>query len=392
MSSPNHSRPVKVALYNVTTTTKTGGVESFVWELARHLTARYPELQIDIIGGKSAQDFAPFNPGPKVRVITRPFIRREILRRLPVLSRKFFGFTKLLERLSFGLMTMPLLWQERYDILHIQKPYDLPVAQLLRLTRGSKLLFGCHGKDFFPLDRWFSQGIDGAVSCSHFNAETVQEHYGILPVVVNNGIDADFFAPRPPKSELRAQLAPDGECVLFYVGRLVRWKGAQYLIEALPSLNQKGLRTRAVIAGDGPYRSALEALAIRLNVSEQVLFLGNLPNQTLPDYYAVSDVVVGTSFANETFGIALCEAAACERPIVASAFGGFKEVVQDGKTGLLYRPQDSTDLAEKLETLLRDPELRQKMGQVGRAFVKANFTWDCVAERVYQQYQNLLKS
>ncbi len=389
MTASSVKRPKKIALYNVTTTIKTGGVESFVWELARHLAAQYPDCQLDIIGGKSRADFQHPDPGPQVRIITRPFISRENLRRVPLLSR-LYGITKLLERLSFGLTTLPLLWRERYDIIHIQKPYDLPIAQLVRKIRGSKLLFGCHGKDFFPLDRLFSRKVDGAVSCSHYNAETVQEHYGILPVVVNNGIDVELFAPRPLRPELRAQFAPNGESVLMFVGRLVRWKGPQYLIEALPLLNTKGLRARAVIAGEGTYRPDLEALAARLGVSEQVLFLGNVPNGELPDYYAAADIIVGTSFANETFGIALCEAAACERPIVASAFGGFKEVVQDGETGLLYRPQDAADLAAKVEVLLRDPALRRQMGQAGRTFVLANYTWECVAERVYNQYCKLL--
>lgn len=388
--SPKPGRPFKVALYNVTTTTKTGGVESFVWELARHLAERYPDCRIDIIGGKSKTYRYPVDPGPKVRIITRPFISREVMRRLPVLSR-LYGLTKLLERLTFGVMTLPLLWRESYDIVHIQKPYDLPIAQLVRKLRGSKLLFGCHGKDFFPADRFFSRKVDGAVSCSNFNAETVQEHYGILPVVVNNGIDAEYFSPRPVKPELRAKFAPNGECVLMFVGRLVRWKGAQYLIEALPLLNEKGLKARAVIAGEGTYRPELEALAARIKVAEQVLFLGNVPNQALPDYYAAADIIVGTSFANETFGIALCEAAACERPIVASEFGGFKEVVRDGETGLLYRPQDAADLAEKLEILLRDPALREKMGRAGRAFVLENFTWEHVAERVHEEYLRLLQ-
>ncbi len=384
-------RPLKIALYNVTTTTKTGGVESFVWELARHLAANYPDCQIDIIGGKVKETPPHPDPSPAVRVITRRFISRETIRRLPILSR-LYGLTKLLERLSFALTTLPLLWRERYDIIHIQKPYDLPIAKLMQKLRGSKLLFGCHGKDFFPLDRLFSRKIDGAVSCSHFNAQIIQEHYDFLPEVVYNGIDAEFFAPRPSRSELRQQFAPDGECVLFYVGRLIRWKGAQYLIEALPLLNQKNLKTRAVIAGDGTYRPDLEALAAKLGVAEQVVFLGNVPNKDLPDYYAAADVVVGTSFANETFGIALCEAAACEKPIVASNFGGFKEVVRDGETGLLYRPQDAADLADKLEIVLRDPALRQRMGQAGRAFVLANFTWEVVAARVYKAYQNLLNS
>lgn len=98
---------MKIALYNVTTTTQTGGVESFVWELARYLREGYPDCQVDVIGGRAAKDFRPASAAG-VPVITRPFIGREKWRRLPLLNR-LYGPTKLLERLSFGLATLPLL-------------------------------------------------------------------------------------------------------------------------------------------------------------------------------------------------------------------------------------------------------------------------------------------
>jgi glycosyltransferase involved in cell wall biosynthesis len=311
------------------------------------------------------------------------------MRRLPIIN-KMYGLTKLVERLTFGLITLPLLWREHYDIIHIQKPYDLPIAKVARLLRGTKILFGCHGKDFFPLDRLFSKKLDGAVSCSQYNAATVQEHYGLLPEVVYNGIDVDLFSPHPPRPELRQKYVAPDEKIVLWVGRLVRWKGLQYLIEALPLLNERGLRLKVLVAGTGEYKPELEKLAGKLGVKEQIIWLGNLPNRDLPDYYAISEAIIGTSFANETFGIALCEAAACERPLVASNFGGFKEVVREGETGYHYQPQNSRDLADKLAKLLCDPTQAQIMGKAGRQFVVENFTWQRVAERVYRAYQEVL--
>jgi glycosyltransferase involved in cell wall biosynthesis len=379
----------KIALYNVTTTTKTGGVESFVWELARHLAQLYPDLQIAIIGGNPPEGFNFPEVPANVQIITRPFISRETLRKFPLLKNRFFGFTKLLERLTFGFRCLPLLWREKYDILHIQKPYDLPLAKLVRLLRGTKVLFGCHGKDFFPFDRFFAKNLDGAVSCSHYNATTVQEHYHILPEVVYNGIDVELFSLRKPDPALRARYAAPEQPVLIFVGRLVRWKGTEYLIKALPLLNQKGITPKVLIAGDGTYKATLQKMAQESGVSEQVVFLGNVPNHKLPAYYAISEIVVGTSFANETFGIALCEASACERPIVASNFGGFQEVVRNGETGYLYEPQNPQALAEKLEILLRNPQQAEQMGKNARQFMLENFTWQKVAARVYAVYQRI---
>ncbi len=382
---------MKIALYNVTTTTKTGGVEAFVWELAGRLAANYSDCHIDIIGGRPPPGFNMLSAQIGVRVYTRPFVARESLRRWPLLSR-LYGQTKLLERLSFGLTCLPLLARERYDIVHIQKPYDLPVAQLVRRLFGSRILFGCHGKDYFTGDRFFSRGVPAAVSCSRYNAQNVKEHFGLEARVVYNGIDVEHFSPRPSDHALRSKYAQPGDYLVMQVGRQVRWKGVQYLIEAAAQLQPSHLTVKVLLAGDGPYRQELEELAVRLGVKDAVHFLGNVPNRDLPDYYAIADAVIGTSFANETFGIALCEAAACERPVVASRFGGFEEVVLDGQTGLLYQPQSASQLAERLAELLPDPERCRAMGQAGRQFILKNFTWDAVAERVYQEYCRLMEN
>jgi D-inositol-3-phosphate glycosyltransferase len=380
---------MKIALYNVTTTTKTGGVESFVWELARHLTELYPDCHVDIVGGKAPADFRLPDAGFGGRIVIRPFVPREKMRRLPILSRQYW-LTKLLERLTFGAMTLKLLARERYDILHIQKPYDLPVAKLARWLWKTRVLFGCHGKDYFPTDRFWAKNVTDAVSCSRYNAQTVQERYGISPVVVYNGIDTELFKPRPLNAELRAKYAAPEEFLVMHVGRQVRWKGAQYLIEAIALLTERGVPVRAIFAGDGSYQPDLKRIATEKGVADRVIFLGNVPNRELPEYYACVDAVIGTSFANETFGISLCEAAACERAIVASDFGGFREVVVNGETGFLYPPQNSVELADRLEKLLQDPELRRRMGQTGRRFVVENFTWQQVAARVYAEYVKLM--
>ena len=139
------SRP-KIGLYNLTTTTKTGGVETFVWELGQELQRR--GFEVHLIGGRSPRP----DRYPGLTVLRYPFVDRALFRRLPGLGRAW-AVTKLLERLSFAATTLSLLLRQRYDILHIQKPYDLPVALLVRALVGSKVVFGCHGEDFWPGDR-----------------------------------------------------------------------------------------------------------------------------------------------------------------------------------------------------------------------------------------------
>lgn len=368
-----------ICLYNLTTTTQIGGVESFVWDLGRELTRH--NHQVTIIGGVGSQRESL----PGMRVITYPFIDRHYWRALPPL-RRVYGLTKLLERLSFAVPALPGLLAERPDIVHIQKPYDLGPALLARRLTGARLVFGCHGKDFYLGDTLLGKRADIAVSCSHFNAETVAAHYGIMPRVIYNGVDFDLFQPLPCDPVLRQRYAPNGEALLLFVGRLIPWKGVQYILQALTQLHH----TRLIIAGDGPYRAGLAWLANMFQITDRVTFLGAVPRTELPRLYASVDLVVGASFANETFGIALVEAQACGTPVVASNFGGFPEVVRPGETGLLVPPQNPPVLAAAIRDLLDDPALRERMGRVGREWVTAQFSWSSVAERVLAAYREVL--
>ncbi len=373
---------MKVALYNVTTTTQYGGVESFVWHVARGLAQR--GIDTTIVGGAGSIRRAYDH----VRVITFPYITRAQLRAVPGLAKQY-TWTKLAERVTFGFNARAFMQRERFEIVHIQKPYDLPAMKWLKRKTKSKIVFGCHGTDFFPGDKNFVSASDIAVSCSAFNAEQVRAHYNILPDVVYNGIDPQQFFPQTPDDALRQKLAGDAQTI-FYGGRLVRWKGVQYLIEAT-SLLAKSRDVRLLIAGEGEYRPVLEQRAREQGVADRVHFLGYISADALPLYYAIADVVAIGSYANETFSIMSAEAMACARPVVGSRFGGIPEVIADGETGFLAEPENAIDFAEKIGRLLDDANLRAQFGERGRARVLKLFTWDAVTERVVAAYQSVLR-
>jgi D-inositol-3-phosphate glycosyltransferase len=372
---------VKIALYNLTTTTRWGGVETFVWEVAAQM-ARMGH-RVDVYGGRGPVRGKRL---PGVRVRRFPYVDRDLWRKIPLLGRQY-GLTKLMERLSMVPFALLPLLRGRYDIVHIQKPYDLPVGALARLG-GAKLLFGCHGKDFWPGDTLFIRFVDGAVSASEFNAEQVHERYGIDPVVVYNGVDLERFTPDSTGDgevleRLGLRVEP-GRPALLYAGRLIKWKGVEYLLRALPRLEKSW--SVLWVAGEGPYEDDLRAIALDAGVADRVVFLGKVEQTDLAALYRSAGMLVATSFVNETFGMALCEAMACRAPVVASDFGGFREVVVDGTTGLLARPQDPVDLAAKIDTLLADSGLSEEMGAAGRERVLAMFSWEAVAARLEEVY------
>jgi glycosyltransferase involved in cell wall biosynthesis len=368
---------MRIALYNLTTTTRFGGVESFVWDLGRELARR--GHAVTIIGGVGKRR----ELAPGVRVLMFPFIDRYRFQTLPLL-RRAYAEAKLLERLSLAIAALPELIAGGYDIIHIQKPYDLGPALLARRFGGARVVLGCHGEDFYPGDTLLASRVDAAVSCSRFNARTVAARYGFEPTVVFNGIDTSLFRPTTPDPDI---VRTDGTPLLLWVGRLQPWKGVDVALRALREIPQAYL----MIVGDGETRADLERLAQELGLAERVRFLGALPRERLPSIYAAADLLLATSFASETFGIGLVEAQACGLPVVASRFGGFPEVIDEGHTGLLVPPRDPTALAAAVRTLLNDPERRRAMADAAPGWA-AQFSWSAVVDRIEAVYDATVRA
>ncbi len=375
---------VRIAYYNLTTTTKHGGVESFVWEAARYAAATGHSPTI--FGGTGAQ----LRAAPGVAIRQFPYIARETWGRARPL-RASLNLLKLLERASFAARALPALANGKFDLIQISKPYDLPWSAHARQWSGARVVYNAQGTDFWPGDALFRKTVDAAFSCSTYNAQMVARRY-MWPLDVSyNGFDATTFQPRTPDTTLRARYAAPGSFVLLYVGRLVTFKGLDYLLDAL-ALTAPRLRVAPtlLLAGDGPHRSKLEARAARLGISDLVRFVGPQPNAELPAFHAISDAFVLPSTDHETFGIAACEAMGCARPVIAARTGGLPEVVRDGETGLLVPPADASALANAIVTLAEDAALRAQMGSNGRAWVTSMFTWEAVMQRVWRSYERAL--
>lgn len=204
------------------------------------------------------------------------------------------------------------------------------------------------------------------------------------------GVDTDLFSPRwrtePEALELRRALAPGGEVVLGYVGRLAPEKELWRLIEVarIPG-------TRLVIVGDGPSRAqigaqlteAVAAMPGRPNRSP--IFLGRQSGDDLARAYAAFDVFVHTG-TRETFGQTLQEAAAMRLPVVAPGRGGPLDLVAHGRTGLLFDPDRRGSLHDHVDALVGDPDLRAALGTAGETAVRGR-SWDSLTEQLLEHYE-----
>jgi phosphatidylinositol alpha-1,6-mannosyltransferase len=204
--------------------------------------------------------------------------------------------------------------------------------------------------------------------------------------VVPLGTDPAFFRPGVPVDAVRERYGLAGGRWLLSVSALAPHKGIDTVLHALALLDGKEADVRYAVAGEGEGRHELERLAEKLGLAGRVRFLGGVPDADLPALYNLADVYVGASrrtpLSVEGFGIALAEAAASGRPVVAGRTGGIPEVVKDGETGLLVDAERPEAVAEAVRRLLCDPKLARRLGAAARREIERYYNWDRVARDV----------
>jgi phosphatidylinositol alpha-1,6-mannosyltransferase len=202
------------------------------------------------------------------------------------------------------------------------------------------------------------------------------------------GLNIERFQGSPDVSDLRQRFGLTGGPVILTVARLSEKKGHDVVIRALPRILQRFPDAKYLIAGRGTPESVtrLKGIAESCGVSNHVVFTGFLESADIPRIYHLCDVFVmvtrelGGKF--EGFGISFLEANACGKPIVGGRSGGIPDAVLEGQTGFLVDPTSEAEVAEKVNLLFGDPELRRKMGETGRRRVEAELTWTRIAERI----------
>ncbi|MFD5228032.1 glycosyltransferase family 4 protein [Streptomyces qaidamensis] len=202
------------------------------------------------------------------------------------------------------------------------------------------------------------------------------------------GVDEKTFHPGSGGEEVRARLGLTDRPVVVCVSRLVRRKGQDTLIRALPRILAAEPDTVLLIVGGGPYEKDLRRLAHETGVASAVRFTGAVPWSELPAHYGAGDVFAMPCRTRrggldvEGLGIVYLEASATGLPVVAGDSGGAPDAVLDGETGWVVRGGDPEETADRITVLLGDAELRRRMGERGREWVEEKWRWDLLAEKL----------
>ena len=210
-------------------------------------------------------------------------------------------------------------------------------------------------------------------------------------IVLPNGVQADHFAPRARDPKLEQELDLAGKTVIGYTGGLTFYEGLDLLLQAVATLKDRRKEFRVLLVGDGPYEETLRNLSARLGVDDLVIFTGRLPHTTVPRYLSLIDIApfprLPLPICELISPMKPLESMAMGKAVVLSSVAALTEIVQDGKSGLVFRKGDFGHLAITLGRLLDSPELRVSLGEEAREWVAAERDWSKIVRIIEATYR-----
>jgi len=167
--------------------------------------------------------------------------------------------------------------------------------------------------------------------------------------------------------------------------------GADYLLQAMARVLPECPEVSLSLAGSGEMTGKLKALADVLKLGDAVTFTGHIDKEEMYTFLGEHHIMVMPSVMDsESFGVAVLEASACGRPVIASRVGGVPEVLADGRTGMLVPPRDVEALSAAIIGLVRDAGIRQEMGRAGHLFARDEYSWDRSLDQMSDLYERLI--
>lgn len=296
---------------------------------------------------------------------------------------------------TFMTQTLDVVDDFRPDIIHVQHAFPFAWScRFIKATYGTKYITTIHGselptagrdKRYIALTtdslRKSSRIIPNSYYTKDWMFKVFGDEYRSQVRVIPGGVDVAKFkhvgtAGIDKKYELK------GKKVVVFAGKLTKYKGVKYLL-----LAAKKIKGEIIILGDGPDRKYLEEL-VKTEKITNVRFLGHFGNDTntLIKMYSRADVFVAPSVWDEPLGLVILEAMACETPVVVTRKGGIPLAVKDGKNGYFVKPRNAKDIAEKVNMLLENEEMRRKMGKNARRIAEKKFSWKVISARFSRIY------
>lgn len=287
------------------------------------------------------------------------------------------------KKIEFDLIHSHFTWSMGYVGARLKEKYNVP------------FIITAHGYDIYDLpfrDEEWSERIeyvlnsaDYVITVSNSNLECIKKLDVKTPVkVIPNGFRPDLFYPKNSEECKKILQLPSDKETILTVGNLVEIKGHKYLIEAMNEVVKHRKDVLCIIVGSGKLKNKLEKQIKKLKLEDHVKLVGGKPHDEIPIWVNAADLFVLPSL-RESFGVVQIEAMACGKPVVATYNGGSEEIITSGDYGLLVKPANPEELAEKILIGLDREWDYEKIFEYAK-----QFTWENAAKNILEVYKTVL--
>jgi D-inositol-3-phosphate glycosyltransferase len=385
-----------------------GGVELYIYHVSRHMVRAGHDVTILDIKESAADPDTEYIDGIRfIRLATK---------KVNISSRNYIvGYIRSrLNTALFALKANRYIKKGDFDIIHLHSTLIGLVLIFLNRRLRRRMVHTVHSPSWFlpslgrverlalALDYHLMRRVGRVIAVTDLLTERLKamgrEGPGNI-TVVPEGVETDRFTPDINSDGVRKKYRLDGRVTILFVGRVVPYKGVEYLVKAADIVvNQKGMKnTIFLLVGPlfeygldriehSEYISRLFGFIKASGLKENVKLTGAMPYVDLPKFFSACDIFVLPSLA-ETFGLVASQAMASGKPVVGTRIAGIVDQVRDGWNGYLVEPADEHQLAEKIEYLIDHPGVGKTMGRNGRKLAEDEFDWSVASERILKVYQ-----
>jgi glycosyltransferase involved in cell wall biosynthesis len=382
MSEPRAWRGTVLSLFGVQPI-RVGGVECFCREQARQL-AQHGWRSIVVFAAPPVPAVAEYLREPNLLIEVAPRLDQSRFDCVPGICRLLDRYTPQIVHLNFLSFLGPYPWLARiygarqvFITDHGSRPADYEAS----LAPAWKRLAA----------RVINDPVTGVFSVSEYNRQTALAVGYIEPAIAHRLYESIELPPLEGReaagAAFRERFAiPQERELVMQVSWVIPEKGIPDFLEAARLVLCERPRTHFAVVGSGPHAETYRREAIEMGLGESLTWTGLIDNPVAEGAYAAADVFCLASRWNEAFGWVIAEAMSFERPVVATRKGGIPEIVTDGVTGFLVASHNPVELAGRILTLLRDPELRRRMGAAARQEVAARFELKQTVAQLLRHY------
>lgn len=352
-----------------------GGAELFVEEITKRLSQKY---NFEIIAARGTTDL------PKEEQMGTALIHR--------VGIGSFFFDKFLFPFYSIKKAYEIKKEKEISLIHgvIANPAGLAAMLFHSLTKIPFLLTEQSGnleqkvKNLGPITFAIYKSIYQAADFIHAITGFLKKTISALGVneekikVIPNGVNLSEFGQRVERKEHR----------IICVARLEKYKGIDYLIDAMPEILKSFPRTKLILIGDGSEQKSLATKAKALTIEDRIEFRGDIVHKQIPEELAQSHVFVLPSL-EEGQGLVVLEAQATGIPVIATNVGGIPDFIKNGETGILIKPKDQRAIAQNVIKVFSDSNFSKRLAENAQRYLE-KYEWNNIAQKIDQIYQKLI--